>query len=70
MVLDRESHRELVAALDGLPRRQREALVLRYWLDLTDRELAEAMGVSPGSAKTHIRRGIAALQRALGGASG
>ncbi|TDD64624.1 RNA polymerase sigma factor [Actinomadura rubrisoli] len=69
VVLDRESHRELIGALDGLSRRQREALVLRYWLDLTDHEVAEAMDVSPGSAKTHIRRGLAALQRALGGAS-
>ncbi len=68
VALDREGHRELIVALDGLSRRQREALVLRYWLDLTDHEVAEAMDVSPGSAKTHIRRGIAALQRALGGA--
>lgn len=69
VVLDREEHRELAGALDRLSRRQREALVLRYWLDLADHEVAEAMGVSPGSAKTHIRRGLAALQRALGGAS-
>ncbi|MFI0479840.1 RNA polymerase sigma factor [Actinomadura sp. 9N215] len=68
VVLDREGDHELIAALDGLSRRQREAIVLRYWLDLSDHEVAEAMGIAPGSAKTHIRRGLIALQRALGGA--
>ncbi|MEV5830900.1 sigma-70 family RNA polymerase sigma factor [Spirillospora sp. NPDC052242] len=67
VVLDREDHRELVARLGRLSRRQREALVLRYWLDLDDREVAEAMQVSLGAAKTHIRRGLGALQRAMGG---
>ncbi|MFI6292327.1 sigma-70 family RNA polymerase sigma factor [Nonomuraea sp. NPDC050790] len=60
-----EEHRELLEALDRLPRRQREALVLRYWLDLSEREIAAAMGVSPGSVKTHASRGLAALGRAL-----
>ncbi len=60
-----EEHRELLAALDGLPRRQREVLVLRYWLDLSEREIAEAIGVSPGSVKTHASRGIAALSKVL-----
>ncbi|GAA0913026.1 SigE family RNA polymerase sigma factor [Nonomuraea longicatena] len=60
-----EEHRELLAALDRLPRRQREALVLRYWLDLSEREIAEAMGVSPGSVKTHASRGLSALGKAL-----
>ncbi|WUI03005.1 sigma-70 family RNA polymerase sigma factor [Spirillospora sp. NBC_00431] len=68
VVLDREGDHELIGALDGLSRRQREAIVLRYWLDLADHEVAEAMGIAPGSAKTHIRRGLIALQRALGGA--
>ncbi|GAB2455482.1 SigE family RNA polymerase sigma factor [Streptosporangium sandarakinum] len=61
-----ERHRELLAAVDRLPRRQREAVVLRYWLDLSEREIADAMGVSPGSVKTHTSRGLAALGRALG----
>ncbi len=64
-VLVCEEHRELLAAVDRLPRRQREALVLRYWLDLSEREIADAMGVSPGSVKTHASRGLAALGRAL-----
>jgi RNA polymerase sigma factor (sigma-70 family) len=64
-VLVSEEHRELLAAVDRLPRRQREALVLRYWLELSEREIADAMGVSPGSVKTHASRGLAALGRAL-----
>ncbi|WP_328807553.1 SigE family RNA polymerase sigma factor [Nonomuraea antri] len=64
-VLVAEEHRALLAALDRLPRRQREAIVLRYWLDLSEREIAGAMGVSPGSVKTHASRALAALGKAL-----
>ncbi len=60
-----EEHREVIAALAGLPSRRREAIVLRYWLDLPEREIAAAMGVSPGTVKSHISRGLAALARAL-----
>ena len=62
----REEHREVLAALAGLPPRTREALVLRYWLDLSQREMAEAMGVSAGTVKSHVSRGLATLARALG----
>ncbi|ACZ89289.1 SigE family RNA polymerase sigma factor [Streptosporangium roseum] len=65
VVIVAEKHRELLSAVDRLPRRQREALVLRYWLDLSEREIADAMGVSPGSVKTHTSRGLSALGRAL-----
>jgi RNA polymerase sigma-70 factor (sigma-E family) len=65
----REEHREVLAALAGLPPRTREALVLRYWLDLSEREMAEAMGVSAGTVKSHVSRGLAALARALGDTS-
>lgn len=60
-----ERHRDLLGAVDRLPRRQREAVVLRYWLDLSEREIADAMGVTPGSVKSHTSRAIAALGRAL-----
>ena len=42
------------------------ALVLRYWLDLSEREIAEAMGVATGTVKSTVSRGLAALARALG----
>lgn len=61
----REDHREVLAALSDLPPRTREALVLRYWLDLPERGIAEAMGVSPGTVKSHVSRGLATLARNL-----
>ena len=60
-----ESSRELVAALGRLSARHREALVLRYWLDLTEAEMAEAMNVSRGTVKSHVSRGLDALATLL-----
>lgn len=61
-----EEHRRVVAALRTLPARQREALVLKFYLDLSEAETAAAMGVSAGSVKTHVHRGLATLQTTLG----
>jgi RNA polymerase sigma factor (sigma-70 family) len=63
----REDHREVLAALSSLPARRREAIVLRYWLELSESEIAVAMGVSPGTVKSQVSRGLAALGRALEG---
>jgi RNA polymerase sigma-70 factor (sigma-E family) len=60
-----EERRLVAAAVRTLPRRQRECLVLRFYLDLSEREIAEALDVSPGSVKTHIHRGLAALNDRL-----
>jgi RNA polymerase sigma-70 factor (sigma-E family) len=57
----REAGRDLVAALGRLSARHREALVLRYWLDLSEAEMADAMGVSRGTVKSHVSRGLDAL---------
>jgi RNA polymerase sigma-70 factor (sigma-E family) len=57
----REDARELMAALGRLSARHREALVLRYWLDLSEAEMADAMGVSRGTVKSHVSRGLDAL---------
>jgi len=56
----------LVAALGSLPRRQRQAVALRYLGDLSDGEVAVALGISVGSVKTHIHRGLGALRSRLG----
>jgi RNA polymerase sigma-70 factor (sigma-E family) len=56
----------IVTALRRLPDRQREALALRYYLDLPEGEIAAAMGVSAGSVKTHVHRGLASLAALLG----
>jgi RNA polymerase sigma-70 factor (sigma-E family) len=61
-----DERRRVVAALRFLPARQREALVLRFYLDLSEAATAEAMGVSAGSVKTHVHRGLAALHDLLG----
>ena len=60
-VVRREAGRDLVAALTRLSDRHREALVLRYWLDLSEAEMADAMGVSRGTVKSHVSRGLDAL---------
>ena len=51
----------------ALPRRQRECLVLRYYLDLSETEIAATLGISNGSVKSHSHRGIAALATRLEG---
>jgi RNA polymerase sigma-70 factor, ECF subfamily len=53
-------------ALATLPRRQREATVLRYYLDLSVLEVAQALRVNEGTAKTTLHRARQALARALG----
>jgi RNA polymerase sigma-70 factor (sigma-E family) len=55
----------VIDALRGLPERQREALVLRYYSDLSEAEIATTMGISPGAVKSHTARGMAALRAAL-----
>ncbi|WP_083983447.1 sigma-70 family RNA polymerase sigma factor [Actinomadura hibisca] len=60
VVLD-EDVRALLAAVAGLPRRQREVLVLRYWLDLSERDTAATLGIALGTVKAHAARAIAAL---------
>ena len=49
----------------GLPRRQREVVVLRYYLDQSEAEIAETLGVSRGSVKTHASRALATLAQRL-----
>jgi len=53
------------AALRDLPDRQREAIVLRYCADLSEAEIAAAMGISRGAVKSHTARGMSALRAAL-----
>jgi RNA polymerase sigma-70 factor (sigma-E family) len=64
-VLVGEEHREVLAALRRLPRRQREALVLRFYLDLPEPEIATAMGVTQGTVKSTTSRGLTALAQLL-----
>ena len=53
---------EFVDALARLPHRQRTAIVLRYWADLSEADAAEAMGVSAGTVKSSLSRGLDRLR--------
>ena len=55
----------VVAALRDLPARQREAIVLRYYADLSEADIAATMRISRGAVKSHTSRGMAALRAAL-----
>jgi len=62
-----ESRNEVVATLRTLPGRQRECLVLRYYEGLNETEIAKTLGISVGSVRTHTSRGMATMQKRLGG---
>jgi RNA polymerase sigma-70 factor (sigma-E family) len=62
-VADRQA---VTAALRRLPARQRECLVLRYYLDLSEQQIAETLSISPGSVKTHTSRALAGMSHLLG----
>lgn len=64
VVVVRAEHTWLLHALDSLAPRRREALVLRYWLDLSEAQIAEVMNVSPGTVKSQLSRGLTALRQA------
>ena len=66
LLLD-EEHRQVVEALRTLPRRQREVLVLRYWSELSEAEIATTLGISRGTVKSTAARGLAALEQRLEG---
>jgi len=59
----------VIDALRRLPERQREALVLRYYFDLPEAQIAAAMGISKGAVKSHTARAIASLRIVLGQAT-
>jgi RNA polymerase sigma-70 factor (ECF subfamily) len=56
---------DLVKVLRLLPKRQREVVVLRHVVDLSEAEVARILGISEGSVKTHLHRAVTALRSAL-----
>ena len=64
-VLTREERDEIMRAVRRLPPRQREALVLRFYLDLSAEETATTMGISPSSVRSATHRALASLGRML-----
>jgi RNA polymerase sigma-70 factor (sigma-E family) len=64
-VLDTERRTRVLDALAELPDRQREVLVLRHYLDMSEADIAATLGISRGAVKSHASRGAAALRRRL-----
>jgi len=63
---EREDVTEVIQALRRLPVRQRDCVVLRYYLDLSVPEIGATLGLSPNSVKTHLQRGLRKLSTDLG----
>ena len=63
--VDAETDAAVMAAVRRLPVRQQEVLVMRYYADASESEIAETLGISRGSVKSHAHRGLAALRSAL-----
>jgi RNA polymerase sigma-70 factor (sigma-E family) len=60
-----ERRTAVLEALRALPPRQREVLALRYYLDLSEAEIADTLGISRGAVKSHASRGAASLRELL-----
>jgi RNA polymerase sigma-70 factor (sigma-E family) len=60
-----DSDARVMAALRTLSRRQQEVLVLRYYGDYSEQDIATTLGLSKGAVKSHAHRGLAALREAL-----
>ena len=58
-------HIDLVRALQSLPNRERECVVMRHYLDLSEQQTAETLGVSLGTVKSSTSRGLAGLRTLL-----
>ncbi len=64
-VLGSEEREEVIRAVTGLPHRQREVLVLRYYCDLPDEEIASVMRIRQSTVRSTAHRALAALARIL-----
>jgi RNA polymerase sigma-70 factor (sigma-E family) len=64
-VLSAEQRRAVMRALRQLPPRQREVLLLRFYLDLSEPEIAAAMGIGPSTVRSTAHRALGALGRLL-----
>ncbi len=64
--VSRSERERILNAVRKLPRNQAAVIVLRYYLDLSEAEIAETLGIARGSVKSHAHRGLAKLQKILG----
>ncbi|MFI6474270.1 RNA polymerase sigma factor [Streptomyces sp. NPDC050516] len=63
-----EEHRQVLDAMGQLTQRQREVLVLRYWSELTEAQIAQTLGLSRGTVKSTASRALDVLEKRLGAA--
>ena len=63
--LERLQQQMIISSLNGLPGRQREVLILRYYGQLSEAEIAQTLGISRGAVKSHSSRGLKALRPVL-----
>lgn len=61
-----EDHRRVLEAVRSLPTRQRDCITLRYFEELSVEGIAATLGLSANSVKTHLKRGLGALDRSVG----
>jgi RNA polymerase sigma-70 factor (sigma-E family) len=64
-VMRASDHEAMIRALAALPLRQREVLVLRYYADLSEAQIAAALEISPGAVKSHAHRGLMTLRATM-----
>jgi RNA polymerase sigma-70 factor (sigma-E family) len=64
-IVMREDQQQVIDALRALPRRQRDCVTLRYYLDLSIADIAMTLGISVNSVKTHLQRGMTVLETRL-----
>ncbi len=64
-LVESEEHRRVLEAVRRLPTRQRDCITLRYFEECSIEAIAATLGLSPNSVKTHLQRGLAALDRSL-----
>ncbi len=64
-LVESEEHRRVLDAVRRLPTRQRDCIALRYFEECSIDSIAATLGLSPNSVKTHLQRGLAALDRNL-----
>jgi RNA polymerase sigma-70 factor (sigma-E family) len=65
-VLLADEHESVVAAVRALPKRQQQVVVLRYWSQMSEAELAAALDISTGTVKSTASRALTAIERHLG----
>ena len=65
VVLLRDEHRRMLILLRGLPQRDQEVLVLRYWCNLSEVAISRTLGVSTGTVKSTASRALRKIERAL-----